>query len=75
MPHCVPVNEKGYRIGEGHPRCTIPDTIVDQIRELREDRNYTLGMLVLKFKLPKRTIRDICAYERRAQTPERWKNI
>lgn len=68
----VGVNSFGYRVGEGHPRATIPDSVVDLIRELREDRNFTLGMIALRLQIKKSTVAKICRYEIRSQVADRW---
>lgn len=66
-------NEKGKRIGERHHNAKISDATVDLIRELHED--FGLGYLEIcqKLKLALGTVRKICTYERRAQTPSSWK--
>jgi len=77
MGQSVAVNESGYRIGETHHRAKYSQAIVDRIRELREDRGYSYGQIVIRFHrvIPYRTIEKICRYEIRAQTPERYKRV
>lgn len=73
----VTYNERGNRIGESNPRANLTDHEVDLLREMREERKedgshrYSLGLLALRFKLPKSTVQDICSGRRRAQTPAR----
>jgi hypothetical protein len=71
----VAVNELGYRIGSSHQNATIPDDIVDAIRDMHEDRNIGYRKLAIVFNLSRGTIAKICTYERRAQTPDRYKTI
>ena len=71
----IAVNDQGYRIGESHHQNTIPDIVVDAIRELREDFNLGYGTLSTIFSLPRGTIAKICKYQIRGQTPDRWKTI
>lgn len=62
-------NERGYRIGEGHHRSTIPDAVVREMRQLHEcGRSY--GEIVRVFgergrKLSYYTVKAICSYRRR----------
>jgi hypothetical protein len=71
----VAVNELGLRIGETHPRSTIPDSVVDQMRDLHEIHKKSYGQISLRFKIPLRTVAKICRYERRNQVISRWKRV
>ena len=77
MPRSVPVNDKGYRIGEGHHSCKIPDEIVTQLRDLHERDNQPVncGELARRFNIKLETVRAIVYYRRRAQTPKAWRLI
>jgi hypothetical protein len=70
----VAVNENGVRIGESHPRVRLTDWEVELIRLLHEDQEQPVGYrrLAAIFEVSKRTIRDICAYRRRAETLVAW---
>lgn len=68
-------NDQGKRIGELHHNATIPDTIVDAIRDRHEDDGLGYKALAIEFSLSVNTIRKICTYERRAQTPSKWKRV
>ena len=68
-------NDQGRRIGEQHHNARIPDAIVDRIRDRHEDDGLGYKALSFEFSLSVNTIRKICTYERRAQTPERWKRV
>lgn len=71
----VAVNERGARIGEYHTNAKLTDREVDLIRELHEDAGYSYGLIQDWFPVSKSAIAFICRYERRAQTPDRWKTI
>ena len=71
----VALNASGMRIGETHHNATISDGVVDRIRELREDHGWMYSELSEHFGINYSTIAKICTYERRAQTPERYKTI
>lgn len=71
----IPVNEKGRRIGQYHPRSTVSDEMVEQMREMHEERGKSYGQIALKFKKSINTVKKICRYERRAETPARWKRV
>lgn len=75
MPQYVAVNERGLRIGEGHHNSTIPDAVVDKIREMHEDRGKSYRQISMRLDIPIPTVAKICRYERRAQTPERWVRV
>ena len=70
----IALNESGRRIGETHHNAWISDEIVDRIRDRHEDG---LGYVALarEFNLSKNTVRKICTYERRAQTPARYVRV
>ena len=60
------VNERGQRIGEGHPGAVLTDHEVDLMLELREEgKSYT--WLAEKFEVAKGTVAKICTGQRRAQ--------
>tara|TARA_R110000772_G_scaffold70994_2_gene155968 strand:+ start:453 stop:710 length:258 start_codon:yes stop_codon:yes gene_type:complete len=71
----VAINELGYRIGSSHHNAKITDDVVDQIRDLHEEEGMSYRKLAALFLLPRGTIVKICLYERRAQTPLRWKTL
>lgn len=68
-------NEQGNRIGETHHNARISDATVDRIRELHEDLGLGYLAIAAEVKLSRNTVRKICTYERRAQTPWRWKRV
>lgn len=71
----VPLNEYGRRIGEHHPNARISDETVDRIRELHEDFGWGYLAICAELKLSLTAVRKICTYERRAQTPFKWKRM
>jgi len=71
----IALNEDGHRIGSTHHNATIPDDVVDEIRDLHEDEGWPYSKLAEHFNLGKSTIQKICNYSRRAQTPMNWKTI
>ena len=71
----VAVNELGYRIGASHHNARIPDETIDQIRDMHEGQGISYDRLAVIFQLQKSCIQKICKYERRAQTPQRWKTV
>lgn len=71
----VAVNEFGKRIGETHHNARISDATVDLIRERHEDLGHSYRRIAMELNIAFTTVRKICAYQRRAQTPVRWKRI
>ena len=71
----VAVNEFGYRIGISHHNCKVPEHVVNQIRDLHEEQMIGYRKLAKMFGLTRSYIQKICNYERRAQTPDRWKKV
>ena len=71
----VAVNEKGIRIGEDHQHAKLSNRDVDRVRELHEDHGHRYGYIADWFGTTKRCIAAICRYERRGQTPDRWKLV
>ncbi len=72
---CVAINDKGYRIGQGHHRAELSDHEVDLMRELHENHGKGWKWLSKCFEIPKRTVRDICNYKVRAQTPDGYRTV
>jgi hypothetical protein len=71
----VGVNERGRRIGETHHNALISDAQVDRMRDRHEDDGLGYRKIAREFGVALTTVRKICTYERRAQTPDRWKTI
>lgn len=71
----VAYNELGHRVGETHHNARISDAIVDRIRELHEDEGYGYLAICKELNISLTAVRKICTYERRAQTPVRWKRL
>lgn len=70
----VPVNDRGLRIGEGHPRARLTDNDVENIRALGET-GMRYRLIAEKFEVSKWMIGRICRYERRNQTTFGFKQI
>lgn len=71
----VPVNEQGKRIGQHHHNAKISDEMIDKIREMHEEQGIGWRRLAKMLGMSVNTVKKICLYERRAQTPERWKKV
>lgn len=71
----IAVNEQGYRIGPSHHNARIPQEVVDKMRDLHEDELIGYRRLAKMFNLSRSVVQKICTYERRAQTPDRWKRV
>jgi hypothetical protein len=65
-------NEQGRRIGELHHNARISDEMVDRIREMKEDLGYGYLRICKELNLALTTVRKICTYQRRADTPARY---
>lgn len=78
----VALNESGtQRIGEDHARAKLTNDQVDTIRDEYEahppgdPQHVGYRLLAKKWGVSKRTIRDICNYEKRNQWAGRWKKL
>ena len=71
----VAVNENGRRIGSGHQFAKLTDDEVDEIRSRHEDRGQSPSAIARAMGVPRRTVRNILSYARRAQTAANWKKI
>lgn len=73
----VAYNELGRRIGATHHRAVHDDETIEMIRELNEheDPEKRMGYrrLAKMFGLSIPTVRDICTYKMRGQTPREWR--
>ena len=61
----IGVDEKGYRIGESHPKARLTDAQVEQIRTLYEEGFVGYRALAKWYGVPRTTIAGICSYTRR----------
>jgi len=66
----IPVNDRGFRVGQYHPRATLTDHEVEQIRQLNE-QGMSYRIIAEKFETSKSTIQSICTFLRRNQTATR----
>lgn len=73
-PRRVPVNERGYRIGEGHHNCTIPDATVNLIRDLHEAHELTMPEIARKTGCALEAVRKIAYYRTRGQVPRGYRS-
>jgi hypothetical protein len=71
----IAVNERGRRIGERHHNATISDETVQALRDRHEEDGAGYKQLCREFGMTLTTVRKICCYQRRAQTPARWKTV
>ena len=71
----VGVNEDGRRVGQYHHRTKVPDAVINQIRELREERNLSFGKIASIVGLPRRYVAKVAKYEIRAQIPVDWVQV
>lgn len=71
----VPVNDKGYRIGEGHHNCTISDEMVKRVRDMAEYEHLPCPEIARRTGLKLRTVESYVQYERRADVPRDYRTI
>lgn len=71
----VALNERGYRIGSSHHNSTIPDEIVNAIRDAHEQRKIGYRRLARMFGISRGAVQKICNYSRRAQSVASWRRI
>lgn len=70
----VALTESGNRCGDTHPRCTISDNDVDDMRMLHEETGIGYRRLAKLYGQPEPTVRDIVYYHRRVATPMRYQS-
>jgi len=69
------------RVGEDHQNAVLSDAQVEAMRDRYEAGVDGTGprigykALAREFEVPKRTVRDIVNYRRRAAYPDRWKRV
>ncbi len=51
------VNDKGFIVGEDHPRAKYTDADIDAVFELREE-GFSLRAIAKKMEMPLRTVRS-----------------
>jgi DNA-binding transcriptional regulator YiaG len=69
----IAVNDAGLPIGEGHHRAKLSDAEVDEMRDLREARWWSIPRLARKFSVSVSTVHAIVTYRSRAQCPTAWR--
>lgn len=71
MPRLIPVNERGFAIGEAHHAAKLSDREVAMLREMRttDPKFWTFKRLAEKFDISYWHARRLFHYERRAQAP------
>jgi hypothetical protein len=76
----VAVNERGQRIGEGHPGAVLTDAEVGLLLELRAEvkadgtPTYSMAWLAEKFEVSKSCVAKIIWGERRGQYASAWRS-
>lgn len=66
----VAVNERGQRIGQGHPQAKLSDAEVEHLladRGPEHDPTMSYGQLALRYGISKASVRDIVKGRRRGQ--------
>ena len=61
----VAYGEYGRRVGESHHRSTIPDAMVEKLRDLRELEGLTYSAIAKITGVGRSSVAMICAYKRR----------
>ena len=61
-------NERGYRIGQSHPRARSSDHEVELVRDLR-DQCWTYSSIARKLEMSKSTVAEILEGRIRCQQP------
>ena len=61
-------NDRGYRIGQSHPRARYSDHEVELVRDLR-DQGWTYSSIARKLEMPKSTVAEILEGRIRCQQP------
>jgi len=69
---------EGLPCGETHPRAHLPDCIVIEIRDRVENRRegvaaITADLQAREYRVCRRTVERIAAYESRVATPAEWR--
>lgn len=59
------LNSQGHPLGESRKNCTIPDSMVIRIRNLREVNGLTVAEISRLVGIPEGTVKSLCLYRRR----------
>lgn len=71
----VPVNEKGYRIGEGHHNSTISDAVIKLWRDMHEYHGLSVPEIARRQGAAECTVRKVVYYQRRADIPRDYREV
>jgi len=69
----VAYNDRGWRVGEGHPKARLTDAQIEQIRDEYEAGGVGYRRLSARWGISRRSVRDIVHFNRRNQWAARWK--
>ena len=73
MTRLAAYDENGRRVGQTHHNATIPDEVIQEIRELHEELGWGYRRIAKHLGLRWTTVSKICRYQRRASLPADWK--
>jgi len=71
----IPVNEKGFPVGEKHHNAKLSDVEVELMRDLYEEGLVGYRTLARFFGVPRHTVVGICNYYRRVGTVDKYKPV
>lgn len=71
MARFVAVNERGFRIGQDHPKAVLTDAEVARLLDLHE-QGFGYKRLAKMFDISRSAARNYCKGRQRCQLPARW---
>jgi hypothetical protein len=71
----VAYGEYGRRVGESHHRASIPDALVERLRDLRELDKLPYSEISRRTGVGLRSVAMICTYKRRNCRPFEWRKL
>mgnify|MGYP006921293191 CR=1 FL=1 len=70
----VGVNDRGYRVGASNPKAKLTQAMVDEMRDLHEDKHVGYRRLARMFGVPRGTVQHVCNYTS-WQTPTSFRKV
>ncbi len=71
MARFVAVNDRGFRIGQDHPKAVLTDAEITRLLDLH-DQGLGYKRLAQMFDISRSAARNYCKGLRRCQFPARW---
>ena len=75
MRKTLTLNQRGYRIGESHPRATVPNAVIDRMYALAFFEKLTPAQIARQLGYSRQYVARVLRGEQRGQVAVRWRRV